>query len=239
MSKRPRKPAKTKLSKLPTYILPEGETLSTPFGMWRDVQFLFVKKDSSTSDDYYNRDLSESLKTAPGGPILYDKGSMDEELTGLPGANTPMAPLLSIAESGKLDECFRACFHLDDKVVWRWPEPHERVYHRPGDGLVGMFLEHLRSRFNPRCHQFVKCLCKFQYEIPPSQLVPNAVKWIMWFLGCCNVKGYLPTFRLFHYIFTLAKSNLEPLYELRFNYDRCSFKKGGAMPVTMMSSLKG
>lgn len=149
MTHRTRKLPKTTLDELPTLRLSPGETLSTSKGRWRDVQFFFVEKDISVPDEYYFRNLSEVYKMSSGGPVFYDQCSMDAELSHLPGTCTPMAPLLDIANTDKLDECFRSCFHLDDKVVWRWPEPHERIYHRPGDGLVGVSLEHLRSGYKP------------------------------------------------------------------------------------------
>lgn len=39
-----------------------------------------------------------------------------------------------------------------------------------------------------------------EWDLACTQLAPNSVKWISWFLGCCQVKNYLTTFKLFHHL---------------------------------------
>lgn len=70
------------------------------------------------------------------------------------------------------------------------------------------------------------------------QLTPNGVKWITWFLSCCNKFGFQPTIKLFHQIFVLIRSNHLPLYELRFRAAEYDYGPGDAKPVIMQSSLK-
>lgn len=92
----------------------------------------------------------------------------------------------------------------------------------------------------PSIHQFTKSLCRDVYGIPFTQLSPNSVKWISWFLGCCQVKNYLPTFKLFHHLFRIKKSTSSPLYELMFRMDECGFPADKpTIPVTMLNSLRG
>lgn len=114
----------------------------------------------------------------------------------------------------EMDRIVRATCHLDSKISWRWPEPAERIYDRPVHGYVGVWLEHLWSRWNPRCHQFVKHLFKYVHKISIMQVTPNGVKWITWFLACCNKMGFQPTFKRFHQIFFVVRSNHLPLYVL-------------------------
>lgn len=110
-----------------------------------------------------------------------------------------------------MDRVVRVVFHLGPEVEWRWPEPGERVYDRK-DGWVGVWVEILRSGWNPRCHQFVKHLFKYVYKLSIMQIAPNRIKWVIWFLAACEKMGYQPTFKLFHQIFYYAKSNKKPLY---------------------------
>lgn len=70
------------------------------------------------------------------------------------------------------------------------------------------------------------------------QLTPNGVKWITWFLSCCDKCGFQPTLRLFHQLFYLIRSNHLPLYELRFRAAECGYGPGKAKPIIMQSSLK-
>lgn len=118
-----------------------------------------------------------------GHPDHYDKDQMDIDFRELPGVNSPPAPLKPIAQSVELEVALKVVFQFDDDFEWRHPGPDERIYHRPGDGYIGISLEHLRAGFRPRIHHFFKALCKDVYYLPIQQLVPNSVRWIVWFIG--------------------------------------------------------
>lgn len=104
--------------------------------------------------------------------------------------------------------------------------------------FVGVWMEHLQSGRNPRCHQFVKYLSKYVYKISIMQLTPKGVKWISWFLACCYKSGFQPTFKLFHQLFVLIRSNHLPLYELHFQAVECDYGPRKANPVIMQTLLK-
>ncbi|KAK1375799.1 hypothetical protein POM88_031992 [Heracleum sosnowskyi] len=138
-----------------------------------------------------------------------------------------------------MDVAIRASFQLGPEIECRWPEPHERVYDHTADGFSGVWLEHLRSGWTPRCLNFVKHLFKYVYKISIMQVTPNGVKWISWFLACCEQSNLMPTFKLFHQLFQLVRSNKKPLYELRFRAKECGYPVGFAQPVIQQSTLKG
>ncbi|KAL8113234.1 hypothetical protein AgCh_020526 [Apium graveolens] len=151
----------------------------------------------------------------------------------------PRHPDLSEYSFEQIDDLVKAIFHFGDGTERRWPEPHERVYHHPMGGWVAIPLEHLRS-MRPNLHQFTKSLCRDVYGIPFTQLAPNFVKWVSWFLSCCHVKKYLPTFKLFHYLFKIKKSTLPTLFEFTFNIDGCGFPADAkSAPIFMLNSLRG
>lgn len=50
--------------------------------------------------------------------------------------------------------------------------------------------------------------------------------------------GYQPTFKLFHQLFYISKSNHLPLYELQFRAAEYGYNSGHSKPVIMQSSLK-
>lgn len=172
-------------------VLPPGESLSENQGYWRETKFYFVRKNPEIPDSFYYHDLSFEFQDRQefGHSGLYDKEAMDAEFRIYPHVTYLVLPLRDEANVPEMDEVFCSVFHLDASFEWRWPEPHEKVYHRPGDGYVGIWLEHLRSGFHPRRHQLLKHLCKYEYGILIMQLMPNAVKWIIWFLGTCNTQG--------------------------------------------------
>lgn len=164
---------------------------------------------------------------------------MDRDFGELPGVSSPPASLRPIARTSELEITLKVIFHFDDGFEWRLPGPNERIYHRPGDGYVGMSLKHLRAGFRPRSHHFLKALCKDEYHLPIQQLVPKSVRWIVWFIGCCNAGGFQPTFRLFHNLFKLQKSIVAPSYELHFRDSTTDFHPGMPRPVVHQNSLKG
>lgn len=137
-----------------------------------------------------------------------------------------------------MDQAVRAAFQLGPDIEWRWPKPGEKIFHRPEDGFVPVWLEHLWSGWHPRNHLFFKHLFKYVYKISPMQITPNGLKLMTWFLACCNKSKLQPTFKLFHQLFNLVKSSFKPLYELRFRFAECGFGPGHTKPIMQQSSLK-
>ena len=222
-----------------TYDLGPGRTLLSTRGRWRDTGYLFVKRDPDVPNEEYFKDLSWSYTNQQefGHPDFYDRGQMDRDFGWRTGTSASPAPLKSkIPNLDSMDDVLKAVFHFEEGFIWRWAEPDERIYHRPGDGFVGVCLEHLRSGIFPKHHVFIKELCKYQYHIPPQQLVPNSMKWISWFISSCTISGLLPTFKLFHQLFKLQRSNKSPLYELHFRGEELGLP---ALPVAMRDSLNG
>ncbi|KAK1392112.1 hypothetical protein POM88_011168 [Heracleum sosnowskyi] len=219
-----------------------GGVLSTPDGFWSDTSYFFVKKDPDIEQSFYYRDLSSCYRNHQefGHPGPYDESEFDFAFSQMGISDAPylLKEKFSSLPDVQMDKLVRASFHLGPEISWRWPQSGERIYHRPKDGYVGVWLETLRSGWNPRCHQFVKHLCKYVYKISIMQITPNGVKWITWFLACCNKMGYQPTLRLFHQLFKLVQSNKEPLYEIRFRAEECGYPSGSAKPVIQQSTLK-
>lgn len=132
---------------------------------------------------------------------------------------------------------FESCFTWTGIFLGDGLSPEKRSTTGPGTGYVGMWLEHLRSGYHPRCHQFLKSFY-IEYGISVMQLIPNVVKWISRFLGCCYKSGYFPTLKHFHHIFRLIYSNNFPMDELIFRVEDCGYTSKAAKPVVMLPSLK-
>lgn len=199
-----------------TLVLGLGESLGREDGTWEDVDYYFVEcRNDPQPLDFYYRDLSGAYGGPDGtsGREPYNQQTMDSKFLNAPGTRYPCAPMqrgLGFTPV-EINDALKATFHFENGFEWRWPEPHERIYHHPGGGYAGIPLEHLRG-MRPSLHQFVKDLCRDEYGIPFTQLAPNSIKWISWFLGCCHIKGYIPTFRLFHHLFKIKKSASFPLF---------------------------
>ena len=123
-------------------------------------------------------------------------------------------------------------------TTYQWPVAGEKIYHRPDDGFIPVWLEHLRSGWHPRWHMFLKHLCKYKFRCSVMQITPNGVKWMTWFMIACDKMNLQPTFKLFHHLFTFAHSSYKPFYELRFRGAECGFEPGDERPMVLGSSLK-
>lgn len=231
------------ISELPDFLLPPGRDLSLPNGLWDEsVAYHFVRKHATTQVDHF-RDLSRYLNDPndPDHPCNYSREEMDRRFGERPGTSYEPAVLreeFAGLRPEAVDQCFRATFAIDEAFIWRWPEPGERIYHRP-DGFIGVTLEQLRGGWRPRQHHFFKHLCVYCYRISPSQFAPNSIKWVTWFFMACHISDYLPTFRLFNQIFSLKPSTKEPIFELVFRSEECGYLSRRNLPVFMLNSLKG
>lgn len=233
------------VTEAPTRILGSGESLSQANGSWADIDYYFVQcLENPQPLEFYYRDLSEVYGCPDGteGREPYNQTRMDGLFETSPGTRYPCAPLSADMRkftATEIDDAMKAVFHFRNKMELRWTEPHERIYHRPAGGYVGVSLEHLQG-MRPFLHQFTKSLCRYVYRIPFTQLALNCAKWISWFLGCCQVKNYLPTFKLFHHLFQIKKSTSFPLYEFVFRIKDCGFLADKlTAPVMMLNSLRG
>lgn len=221
---------------------PTGGVFSTFDDFWVNTKYFFVKKSPSINQTFYCRSLRYSYKNRheAGRPGPYDKSDFDRAFSRMVIGKSPyhLKDKFSSLPLTEMNRVVRAAFHPYSEISARWPEPKERIYDRLVGGYIGVWLEHLRSGWNPRCHQFVKHLFKYVYKISTMQVTPNMVKWITWFLACYNQMDYQPTFRLFHQLFYLVRSNHLSLYELRFRAVEYGYDPGSAKPVIHQSSSK-
>ena len=230
------------LGRLEVVEVEPNQLISTPDGLWFETKSYFIKKPSRVPDEYYYRSLRGCYRDRhPHGALdPYNKEDFDRRFEKLPVNRAPFALKPDLAEALRevMDRSLRVAFQLPPEVEWRWPEPGERIYHRPSDGFVPVWLEHLRSGWGPRWHNFFRHLCKYVYRCSPMQITPNGIKWMSWFLICCNQQNLQPTFKLFHQLFLLVKSGQQPLYELRFRAAECGYPDAIPKPVVHKDSLK-
>ena len=218
------------------------QVIMTPEGVWMDTKSYFITKAPLADEREFYRGIASFYKFKhPNGPLgPYNKEEFDRRFKEYAVSRAPYTVKSSFRELPweVQDRLIRVAFQLPDAVEWRFPEPEERIFHRPADGFVPVWMEHLRSGWNPRWHLFFRHLCKYEYKCSPMQITPNAIKLMTWFLCACNKMGYQPTFKLFHILFQFKKSGEKPLYELRFRSKECGFGPDFLKPVMHQSSLK-
>ncbi|KAK1372539.1 hypothetical protein POM88_028732 [Heracleum sosnowskyi] len=206
---------------------PKFITLSFSDRAWHDIDSLFHPKSEKAPQGYYFRNLSESFSVCP--RRVYDPNDMDEVFADCKSVNRA-----STFKMKYVDALLKAVFHFGEGFEWRLAKPHERIYHRPDGVWFGVTLEQLRAGLRPKCHHFIKALCRQKLNIPITQIVPNGIRWLNWFIACCTRSKIEPTFRIFFTLFIVQKSTLSPLYEIHFKSEFCAEK-----PVHHLKSLKG
>ncbi|XP_074368390.1 uncharacterized protein LOC141708587 [Apium graveolens] len=212
----------------------------SPEGLWVENLGYFVSKSEEIKDSFYCRSIRFGYARQPNaGPGPYNREAFDRKFANsiVAKEHYELKDEYAGLDHAAQDSAVRAAFQLDRRIEWRWPTPDERIYHRPDDGFVLVWLEHLRSGWNPHWHLFLKHLCKYVYKVSPMQITPNGIKWMTWFIATCNKFKVQPTFKLWHHIFHLVRSSQFPLYELRFRAPECGYG-GSYRPVIQQSSLK-
>ena len=147
------------VTELSTHQLAPGESLDDR-GYWLNTSFYFVLSDPAIPLSFYFRDLSHEFTHVHefGHAGHYDEAVMDAEFANCPGANSPPAPLRDGVDPDALIDVMRGVFNLGREFDIRLPKTHERIYHRPNDGGIGVSFEHLRVGWRPQMHQFLKNL---------------------------------------------------------------------------------
>lgn len=132
-----------------TLVLGPRNILGREDGGLDDVDYKFVEcRVNPPPLEYYYRnfsgvywDLDETLSRES-----YDEAKLDRLFLNSPGTHYPCAPLqprvATTYTNVRIDGVVRAAFHFVKGFLWRWPEPHERIYHRPTGGYIGIFLKH-------------------------------------------------------------------------------------------------
>ncbi|KAL8091504.1 hypothetical protein AgCh_033937 [Apium graveolens] len=199
--------------------------------------------------------LNPRKDSGPGGREPYNGARMDWLFYNALGTGyvpAPRHPDLSEYTFQQIDDLVKVVFHFGDDMERRWPEPHERSsesnsehFDFPGNPLDTERIEYKidkRNRIKLPIHERIGNVPQFPVGVDAivAELALNSVKWVSWFLACCHVKKYLPTFKLFHYLFKIKKSTLPPLFEFTFNINGCGFPADAkSAPVFMLNSLRG
>lgn len=134
-----------------------------------------MRGENWANKEYYFRDLGWAYdhQRELGHPDHYDKTHMDLDFGHLLGVCSTPGELRSVARMTELEAVLKAVFHFDEGFEWRLPGPDGRIYHRPGDGFVGVFLEHLRAEYRPKSHHILKALCKDEFQLPIQSSFPT------------------------------------------------------------------
>ncbi|KAL8114633.1 hypothetical protein AgCh_021479 [Apium graveolens] len=228
------------ITKLTVAKISSRKVPCSPEGLWVENLGYFISKSEEIENSFYFRSIrSGYARQLNAHPEPYDREAFDRKFVDsiVSKEHYELKDEYAALDYAAQDSAVRAAFQLDPRVEWRWPTPDERAHHRAADGFISVWLEHLRSGWNPHWHLFLKHLGKYVYKLSPMQITPNGIKWMTWFIATCNQFKVQPTFKLWHHIFHLVRSSQFPLYELRFRAPECGYG-GSYRPVIQQSSLK-
>lgn len=90
----------------------------------------------------------------------------------------------------------RYAFQIPEKYKIRVVAEGERIWHRGGEGWVGIPLDHFRAGLRLPIHRFFHTL-HTDMRLGVGQLGPNSVRKICAFIARCTEMGLKPTLSLF------------------------------------------
>lgn len=104
---------------------------------------MFVRK-YEVDETFFYRDLIYEYQHMQTDGIHgpYDRTALDAAFAGtvLSEVTYPLSSKWAQTPDSEMDETVRPLFHLGPEVQWRWPQAGEKIYHRPGDGYIGVWL---------------------------------------------------------------------------------------------------
>ncbi|KAL8091540.1 hypothetical protein AgCh_033969 [Apium graveolens] len=136
------------ITKLTVAKISSRKVPCSPEGLWVENLGYFVTKSEEIENSFYFRSIrSGYARQENAGPGPYDREAFDRKFANSIVAKEHYESKDEYAgiNNEAQDSAVRAAFQLDRWIEWRWPTPDERAHHRPADGFVPVWLEHLRS----------------------------------------------------------------------------------------------
>lgn len=90
-------------------------------------------------------------------------------------------------------------FSISDGYFWREAGEKDKLYHHFDDGSQCISVTHFKSGLRLPMHKFMVDLFRYQFRCPVTQLTPNAIKYILWFIVSCEARGKQPTYKAFFF----------------------------------------
>ena len=109
-------------------------------------------------------------------------------------------------------------FRIDGGYEWRVAREDERLYSRDAEGFVAIPIAHLKAGLRFPMHKFMYSLFKDHFCCPLSQVSPNAIRTILWYIAACTKDGRQPTFKGFFILFYVRVTGAKPFYEVHLNH---------------------
>ncbi|KAL8145306.1 hypothetical protein AgCh_003483 [Apium graveolens] len=97
------------------------------------------RKSDEIENNFYYRSIRSGYARQPNAaPGPYNEEEFDRKFVGSIVVKEPyeLKEEYAALDHAAQDSSVRAAFQLDPRIKWRWPEPGERIYHRPADGFV-------------------------------------------------------------------------------------------------------
>lgn len=97
-------------------------------------------------------------------------------------------------------------FGFGDDHRWRAAREDERLHHRGVDGLICMTMEQMKVGLWIPMHRFMADLINLYLKCSVSQITPNGIRAICWFIVSCTAMGKQPTLKAFFHLFNVRMS---------------------------------
>ena len=108
-------------------------------------------------------------------------------------------------------------FRFGTEYSWRVARDDERLHHHSADGSVCVALEQLKARLRFPMHRFKSDVVCVYFKCSISQITPNAIRAINWYIASCTALAKQPTLKAFFHLFNIKMSSVKPFVELSFS----------------------
>ena len=107
-------------------------------------------------------------------------------------------------------------FRFGGEYSWRVARDEERLHHHGAGGSICVTLEQLKAGLRFPMHRFMWDVVCVYFKCSISQITPNAIRAINWYIASCAALGKQPTLKVFFHLFNTKTSSAKPFVELPF-----------------------
>ena len=189
----------------------EARPLISLSGRWRDFPRFTIPLPPKDLHYRFFEDQSSFYRTFKIRPVEINNAKVEQELADCD--HLQRRSTFNVAEYGPY---MSKLFRFGSDYSWRPAREEERLHHRGAGGSICVTLEQLKAGLRFPMHRFMWDLVCVHLKCSISQITPNAIRAINWFIASCTALAKQPTFKAFFHLFNIKTSTAKPFVELPF-----------------------
>ena len=189
----------------------EARPLISLSGRWRDYPRFTIPLPAKDLHYRFFEDQSSLYRAGKIRPVEINNAKVEQEL-----ANCEHVQRKSTFNAAEYGPYMAKLFRFGEEYSWRPARDEERLHHRGAGGSICVMLEQLKAGLRFPMHRFMWDVVCVHLKCSISQIKPNAIRAINWFIASCTALGKQPTLKAFFHLFNTKMSSAKPFVELPF-----------------------